>query len=758
MTSRKKITISTSIILAVIILILSGFFITYNYLKTSYDEEINGEVLSNTIITRAENGIPLITASSRDDIFYALGYIHAQDRLNIMEYQRALATGTLNQFMNNHDSVLLDRLASIIGFTLEAEKLYEKLEPEIKNNIKIYTKGINHIRHTKRLAKTGKRDWTPSDVLAILIMKEWTESFLTNPELLFTFSDSKKTILSRVFRTDNNFYYYKEEDTPYIYILQRVRTLLEKYAGQFNCGFAAYINSDLNSEDNRNFTSFSYTANYGIYPGWYPVNFKIKDSIVSAITYNGLPFFFTFKKGTTFFAHFTINTDTQNFTLFKTKKNNNSYQYYIKGYWKEFTPVRIPDGINTSMHTLRWTTDKGVILSDLIISEKENNQILCINSALPGPNYLKIITNAPFEVDNNSALKRILSSSDSSLKGFIVHTDKESFKVYSGFVASANTKRDVVTNGSVYAQPDLKKISIIKKINGIDFIGSDITTTKDIHSINTEKFITNAIKLKKLSALLPYKKIYTEQSVRSIIRDTHSGAAELFIPLFRQILNSAPLTSAKMTKIYFNEWDFTTRNKMQAPSIFYTTLLYLIEETFKDELKSETESLLKYSHLFYDKFYHIFDKNLSNIFDDTGTDQIETRESIFDRAFLKSMRYLNRKNGPLMDKWKWGEINKNYYRIPNVTSSIYTRIYKLNEIPDNGAPDTLYYTSLDRNLKPVAATALTGLMTDDKFCFRMNFTYSSSVLSDFYYGKDYKIKTNDSQKEKISYKTVIQPF
>ncbi|HPJ41232.1 MAG TPA: penicillin acylase family protein [Spirochaetota bacterium] len=752
---RKKIIISSTTIISLILIILAGFFLTYQYARISYDNIENVNIQSEVVITRTPEGVPLITASSKEDIFYALGYIHAQDRLNLMEYQRALATGTVSHFITNPESELLDRLASIIGFTKEADSLYARLDNELKSQISKYADGVNQIRHTRHLAKSDRNDWIPADIIAILLMKEWADAYLANSEIIFPFSESKRITISKIFPSSEKFYFYGDDDSQYLYIIQRVKNLVETYIGHFNSGFAVHVPSSMNSSDNRSFTAFSQTANYNIYPGWYPVNLKISDQLISAITYSGLPFIFSFRKESSFFTHFSINADSQDFILFKTRKNNDTYQYNYRGVWKEFQPVRIPEGTDRTLNTLRWVTEKGSILSDLIISQKQNDQILCINSIHPGPNYLKIIATAPFET-NSLKLRNLILTSDASLKGFLLKTDKESFKIFSGFTTTPDPGRNIISDGTRVYKPDHIKIASIKTIKSIDYIGSDLTTRKDIPVLRQGILTTNQIKLNTLLSMLPPRKIYNEKYIQELITDTHSGAAELFTPVFNQILSLTPLTSAKMTKIYFNEWDYTTRHRLQAPAIFYTTLTNMFDKTFRDEFGNDTDTLLNYSHLLYDDFYQILSKNPVTIFDNTGTDQFETRETIFDQAFLGSMRYLNRKSGPLMENWKWGKLNRNHYKIPNITSTFYSLFFMPDDMASNGAPDSLYCTVFSNDFKPVSATALTGIMSDDKFTFRMNYTYSSSIFSDFFYGKKYKVRYANSNE--VSYKTVLNPL
>ena len=48
-------------------------------------------------VQRDELGIPTITASSNDDLFFAQGYVHAQDRFWEMDFRRHVTSGRLSE-------------------------------------------------------------------------------------------------------------------------------------------------------------------------------------------------------------------------------------------------------------------------------------------------------------------------------------------------------------------------------------------------------------------------------------------------------------------------------------------------------------------------------------------------------------------------------------------------------------------------------------------------------------------------------------
>ena len=92
--------------------------------------------------TRDREGVPHIFGQTFDDIFTALGFLHAQDRLWQMELMRRAGQGRLSEIFGertfNTDMFL--RTLDLYGY---AERSQAALSPQIRQSLEAYTRGVN---------------------------------------------------------------------------------------------------------------------------------------------------------------------------------------------------------------------------------------------------------------------------------------------------------------------------------------------------------------------------------------------------------------------------------------------------------------------------------------------------------------------------------------------------------------------------------------------------------------------------------------
>ena len=93
-------------------------------------------------IARDAQGVPTISGTSREDIAYATGFVHAQERFFQMDLLRRSAAGTLAALLG--PALLdVDRARRIYGFDRLASKAYSTLPPTDKRILERYTAGVN---------------------------------------------------------------------------------------------------------------------------------------------------------------------------------------------------------------------------------------------------------------------------------------------------------------------------------------------------------------------------------------------------------------------------------------------------------------------------------------------------------------------------------------------------------------------------------------------------------------------------------------
>ena len=82
-------------------------------------------------IVRDAEGVPHIFAKTEHDGWYAMGYLHAQDRLWQMEVQRRVAQGRISEVFGEvaYDT---DRLMRALGFAPLSVRILERLDDDTR--------------------------------------------------------------------------------------------------------------------------------------------------------------------------------------------------------------------------------------------------------------------------------------------------------------------------------------------------------------------------------------------------------------------------------------------------------------------------------------------------------------------------------------------------------------------------------------------------------------------------------------------------
>jgi penicillin amidase len=105
-------------------------------------------------IIRDSNGVPHIYAESMEDLFFAQGYVHAQDRFWQMDFFRRAAAGRISELFG--EAVLgVDIYIKTMGFGEIVEREYPLLDPDTRKALDSYAAGINAYIQNRKPSQLG---------------------------------------------------------------------------------------------------------------------------------------------------------------------------------------------------------------------------------------------------------------------------------------------------------------------------------------------------------------------------------------------------------------------------------------------------------------------------------------------------------------------------------------------------------------------------------------------------------------------------
>jgi penicillin amidase len=132
--------------------------------------ELNGKVS----VRRDRWGVPHVEAGSREDLYFAQGYCHGQDRLFQMDFYRRVVAGRVAEIAGD-EGLPIDRLMRTLGIRRIAEREEAELAPELRARLERFCAGVNAAARDARampfemqvLRQKDFAPWRPVDILGL---------------------------------------------------------------------------------------------------------------------------------------------------------------------------------------------------------------------------------------------------------------------------------------------------------------------------------------------------------------------------------------------------------------------------------------------------------------------------------------------------------------------------------------------------------------------------------------------------------------
>jgi penicillin amidase len=171
---------AVGIFLATLVVAAIGGFVYLRQSLPAWEGETRAAGLAARVeILRDRFGVPHIFAQSERDAYFALGFVHAQDRLWQMEMNRRVGAGRLAEALGER-ALEADRFLRTLGVRRAAQANLAHLDEHTHQQLDAYAAGVNAFLATKPvlppeflITRVTPEAWSPADSLTWLKMMAW---------------------------------------------------------------------------------------------------------------------------------------------------------------------------------------------------------------------------------------------------------------------------------------------------------------------------------------------------------------------------------------------------------------------------------------------------------------------------------------------------------------------------------------------------------------------------------------------------------
>ncbi len=179
------------VIALVVILVIAGAYVFLRNGLPNYSSDINAPGLSSPVsVERNKYAVPTVTARTMEDLFFAWGFVNAQDRMFQMEFTRRVGQGRIAEFAGEKE-LSKDIFLRGVGFNERAKENAKKLDPRFRGLYQRYVDGVNYYLDKNgpnaymKLLGMKKEKWEISDSVLVGMMLSWSLAYNMKHELLY---------------------------------------------------------------------------------------------------------------------------------------------------------------------------------------------------------------------------------------------------------------------------------------------------------------------------------------------------------------------------------------------------------------------------------------------------------------------------------------------------------------------------------------------------------------------------------------------
>ncbi len=653
----------------IVILTAAIYFFFKSLISTSvplYEGEVNLPGLTGNVeIRTGEEGIPFISASNRRDLVFALGYLHARDRLLELEYKRMICEGRLSQHFGI-ETIEYDKYFRQLRMKQRSRIAAGEIGAETAVLLKAYTDGLNgYLASDNAVLQSefaalgispGK--WEPADILMLAMYNNFVEEskYLTQDIISLLKRKTGPNRSAVVFGSEIDSLSFSKLPDIDENSLRNELDLRKIVGANRNTAF------NIAEVDGLGGITLNIQGPF-TFPGrFYQITFDAEGRKGSVATIPGLPVLFAGLIGDEFVAVKTAVKDLRSYNSLSLDEKGNIIGENNNGGTlktvKDTIPVKDAEPVILELKT----GPAGEVYTAFSQPETRYNRdssevrkVITATSARTGSFSPASFLTTGLELWRGGFANRYFDSEGNS----DIWYRKGSGKLTKNAPRFVQRNEDDATpkKQKKEKKPQAKPKAKVDTEAEEETYTPEIKITEASTGLYDGFFRGQAVTKERTYLLSPEGKDIPSFVVNDVISDLNLKLVPFILNAFDQTKEKKEALIDQSLKIV-SRWSGEYLSSLQAPLIMATFLKHLTINTFGDEFaREDLLLLLETGGIPGARISAIIEENYSPVFDIKSTPEPENRDEIIRKSFIEAIKEMESGFGEDPVMWLWGKEN-----------------------------------------------------------------------------------------------------
>ncbi|MFQ5837746.1 MAG: penicillin acylase family protein [Thermoplasmata archaeon] len=645
-------------------------------------------------VFRDQYWVPHVFADNDTDLYIAVGYLHASDRLFQLDMQRRAATGSLSEVLGP-STLETDKFLRSIGLKYASERTLEDTDNETLGALQAYALGVNayigevtpnRLPLEFKLLNYRPKQWEPLDSIAFVKLMGWSLSGgFTDLELKLFEDAFGPEAAEELFPVEMPLQLpiippgppqptsevYEASASPPDLSRTAVKDLLARYSavkpilGPFQLlGSNNWVVGSEKSATKAPMLANDPHLSLTMPSIWYQVRLSSPSYNVYGVSLLGLPLAVLGFNDRIAWGMTNVGADVVDFFVEEVNPEN-EMQYLYRGQWENFTVreevIQVRGGGSV-------TLQMKISVHGPIVTRLEQTVAMQWTGHMPTSEF--------------RALLRLNKASDweefrAALKDFHVPAQNIVYADVEGNIG-------IIVNGLYPIRgKGLGRVPVDGSSGEYDWVGF-VPFEEVPSSFNPKQgFLVSAnqkptrpgysyylgwewadrYRAERINDFLKESDSLTLDDMRTLQNDHFSVAAREFVPFLIEAFDSLGDRGASLHPDVppaidlLKAWDYMMEASEVAPSLYWMWLYNYREATFRDNWDDAGLAQVGPPSVTILEKMTKFEPS-SSWFDVVTTGQVETRDDIIRTAFASALDYLEEEMGAQVEDWVWGDLHR----------------------------------------------------------------------------------------------------